>query len=257
MKYLEVKKEGHICWVLLNRPKQLNALNTSVLKEITEFSKSLNIDTKTRVVIFSGKGKNFSSGSDIKENSKKTSRLETWRNNYGKAAIKSILEINQITIAAINGYCLGGAACIASACDFRIASSDAQLGYPEINLGINLNWLGLPLALRLIGPARTKKLVIGGVIENATTLLNWGYYDEVYELEDLLEATKQIALEYASKAPLAAQMIKRSVNFLTYNNDEGLMHMDYDQTLLTFETKDSKEAMNAFFEIRKPDFTGD
>ena len=174
MKYLEVKKEGHICWVLLNRPKQLNALNTSVLKEITEFSKSLNNDAKTRVVIFSGKGKNFSSGSDIKENSKKTSRLETWRNNYGKAAIESILDINQITIAAINGYCLGGAACIASACDFRLASSNAQFGYPEINLGINLNWLGLPLALRLVGPARTKSLVIGGNIEDSsiTTMSN-------------------------------------------------------------------------------------
>ena len=224
MKYIEVKKDNAICWVFLNRPKNLNALNKPLLKELTLFNESLKEDTQIRVVIFSGKGKNFSSGSDIKEGSEKTSRLETWRNNYGKAAIKSILEINQITIAAINGYCLGGAACIASACDFRIASSDAQLGYPEINLGINLNWLGLPLALRLIGPARTKKLVIGGVIENATTLLNWGYYDEVHELEDLLEVTKQIALEYASKAPLAAQMIKRSVNELTYSGDDAIMH---------------------------------
>ena len=257
MKYLEVKKEGPICWVFLNRPKQLNALNTSVLKEITEFSKSLNNDTKTRVVIFSGKGKNFSSGSDIKENSKKTSRLETWRNNYGKAAIESILDINQITIAAINGYCLGGAACIASACDFRLASSNAQFGYPEINLGINLNWLGLPLVLRLVGPAKTKRLVIGGKIEDSLTLLEWGLYDEVHKPENLLKAVKDKALEYSSKAPLAVQMIKKSVNYLAYNDDKGIMHMDYDQTLLTFETNDTKEALNAFFEKRKPDFTGD
>jgi enoyl-CoA hydratase/carnithine racemase len=69
----------------------------------------------------------------------------------------------------------GGAACIASACDFRIASTNSILGYPEINLGINLNWLGLPLAVRLIGPAKAKKMVIGGKNENADTLLSWGF----------------------------------------------------------------------------------
>ena len=257
MKHLKIKKEGHICWVYLNRPNSLNALNTEILKELTEFNASLRSDLESRVVIYTGSGDNFSSGADLKEKREQVTRLEAWRNNFGKPAIWSFLEVNQITIAAINGYCLGGAACIASACDFRIASEAAILGYPEINLGINLNWLGLPLAVRLIGPAKAKKIVISGENENASTLLSWGFYDEVHAKDKLMEAANKMANLYASKPPIAAQMIKRSVNELTYSGDDAIMHMDYDQTLLTNETKDRKEAIKSFFEKRDPNYKGD
>ena len=257
MKHLKIKKEGHLCWVHLNRPKSLNALNTEILKELTEFNASLKEDLESRVVIYTGTGENFSSGADLKEKREPVTRLEAWRNNFGKPAIWSFLEVDQITIAAVNGYCLGGAACIASACDFRIASEEAILGYPEINLGINLNWLGLPLAVRLIGPAKAKKMVIGGENEDAKTLFSWGFYDEICRPEELLIKAKEMARLYASKSPIAAQMIKRSVNNLVYKNDESIMHMDYDQTLLTHETKDRKEAVTAFFEKREPEFKGD
>ena len=257
MKYLEVKKEGSIAIVSINRPDSMNALSIDVLKEFCSLQEYFRKDLETRVVIFTGEGENFSAGADLKEKAQLSSKLESWRNNFGKPAIKSILEIDQITIAAVNGYCLGGAACIASACDFRIASKKAVLGYPEINLGINLNWLGLPLAVRLIGPAKAKKMVIGGENENADTLLSWGFYDKVCEANVLLEEALSMAKLYASKAPMAAQMIKRSVNNIVYKNDESIMHMDYDQTLLTHETKDRKEAITAFFEKREPDFEGD
>ena len=257
MKHLKIKKEGHICWVYLNRPKSLNALNTEILKELTQFNASLRDDLESRVVIYTGNGENFSSGADLKEKREPITRLKSWRNNFGKPAIWSFLEVDQITIAAINGYCLGGAACIASACDFRIASENAVLGYPEINLGINLNWLGLPLAVRLIGPAKAKKIVIGGENENADTLLKWGFYEEVHPKNKLMEAAEELANLYASKPPMAAQMIKRSVNKLTYSGDDAIMHMDYDQTLLTHETKDRKEAIRSFFEKRDPEYKGD
>ncbi len=257
MKHLKIKKEGHICWVYLNRPKSLNALNTEILKELTQFNASLRDDLESRVVIYTGNGENFSSGADLKEKREPITRLKSWRNNFGKPAIWSFLEVDQITIAAINGYCLGGAACIASACDFRIASENAVLGYPEINLGINLNWLGLPLAVRLIGPAKAKKIVIGGENENADTLLKWGFYEEVHPKNKLMEAAEEMANLYASKPPMAAQMIKRSVNKLTYSGDDAIMHMDYDQTLLTHETKDRKEAIRSFFEKKDPEYKGD
>ena len=257
MKYLELKKEGSIAIVSINRPDSMNALSIDVLKEFCSLQDYFRKDLETRVVIFTGEGENFSAGADLKEKAQLSSKLESWRNNFGKPAIKSILEIDQITIAAVNGYCLGGAACIASACDFRIASKKAVLGYPEINLGINLNWLGLPLAVRLIGPAKAKKMVIGGENENADTLLSWGFYDKVCEANVLIEEALSMAKLYASKAPMAAQMIKRSVNNIVYKNDESIMHMDYDQTLLTHETKDRKEAVTAFFEKREPDFEGD
>ena len=257
MKYLRIKKDGPIATVSIDRPNSMNALSIEVLKEFCTLQEYFREDLETRVVIFTGEGENFSAGADLKEKAQLSTKLESWRNNFGKPAIKSILEIDQITIAAVNGYCLGGAACIASACDFRIASDKSLLGYPEINLGINLNWLGLPLAVRLIGPAKAKKMVIGGENENAETLLSWGFYDEICDADSLMDHAISMANLYASKSPIAAQMIKRSVNNLVYKNDESIMHMDYDQTLLTHETQDRKEAVTAFFEKRDPSFKGD
>ena len=235
MKFLNVKKEDSLCWVYLNRPESMNALNSELLEELTEFNNSLKNDLHTKVVIYTGKGENFSAGADIKENTSFGSNLEAWRSNVGKPAVMSFLEINQITIAAVNGFCLGGAACFVSACDFRIATENALLGYPEINLGMNLNWFGLPLVLRLVGPSKAKRLVIGGEHESATTLLNWGFYDEVCKKEHLIEGAERMANFYASKSALPAQMIKKSVNAITYNSDLAAMHMDYDQFLLTRE----------------------
>ena len=100
-------------------------------------------------------------------------------------------------------------------------------------------------------------MVIGGENENADTLLSWGFYDKVCEANVLIEEALSMAKLYASKAPMAAQMIKRSVNNIVYKNDESIMHMDYDHTLLTHETKDRREAVTAFFEKREPDFEGD
>ena len=235
MKFLKLEKKNKISYVSFKRTKSLNALNSQTLKELIDLNKELEIDSKTKVVVYRSEGKNFSAGADIKEKQKKLSKLELWKSNLGKEAIESILKINQITIASLRGYCLGGAACIASACDFRIASETTLVAYPEIDLGMNLNWFGLPLLLRLIGPSKTKKMVISGEIENANDLFKWGFIDDLSKDEDLDKNTVALAKKYALKPALPSQMIKRSVNALTYQNDQAIMHMDYDQFLLSRE----------------------
>ena len=235
MKFLKLEKKNKISYVSFTRTKSLNALNSQTLKELIDLNKELESDSKTKVVVYRSEGKNFSAGADIKEKQKKSSKLELWQSNLGKEAIESILKINKITIASLRGYCLGGAACIASACDFRVASETTLISYPEIDLGMNLNWFGLPLLLRLIGPSRTKKMVISGEMENANDLLKWGFIDELYKDEDLNKKTVALAKKYALKPALPSQMIKRSVNALTYQNDQSIMHMDYDQFLLSRE----------------------
>ena len=235
MKFLKLEKKNKISYVSFKRTKSLNALNSQTLKELIDLNKELEIDSKTKVVVYRSEGKNFSAGADIKEKQKKLSKLELWKSNLGKEAIESILKINQITIASLRGYCLGGAACIATACDFRVASETTSVAYPEIDLGMNLNWFGLPLLLRLIGPSKTKKMVISGEIENANNLFKWGFIDELYKDEDLDKKTVSLAEKYALKPALPSQMIKRSVNALTYQNDQAVMHMDYDQFLLSRE----------------------
>ena len=235
MKFLKLEKKNNIAFVTFVRTKSLNALNSQTLKELIALNKTLENDLKTKVVVYRSEGKNFSAGADIKEKQKKLSKLEIWKSNLGKEAIESILKINQITIASLRGYCLGGAACIASACDFRVASETTLVAYPEIDLGMNLNWFGLPLLLRLIGPSKTKKMVISGDIENSDVLFKWGFIDELYKDEDLEKKTVVFAKKYASKLAIPSQMIKRSVNALTYQSDHSIMHMDYDQYLLSRE----------------------
>ena len=235
MKFLKLEKKNNVSYVSFKRTKSLNALNSQTLKELIDLNKELESDSKTKVVVYRSEGKNFSAGADIKEKQKKISKLELWKSNLGKEAIESILKINQITIASLRGYCLGGGACIASACDFRVASETTLVGYPEIDLGMNLNWFGLPLLLRLIGPSKTKKMVISGEIEKANDLYKWGFIDELFKDEELDKKTIAFAKKYVSKPALPTQMIKRSVNALTYQADQAIMHMDYDQFLLARE----------------------
>ncbi len=166
------------------------------------------------------------------------------------------MEMNQITIAAINGGALGGGAVIVSALDFRVAGKSAFVAYPEINLGISLSWLGLPLCVRLVGPARAKRMVILGRREPAKTLLEWGFIDEMVPDVELADRAVAMAREYARQPPIAAQMIKRSVNAISSALDSAIMHMDADQLLLSNLTEDHAEAVKAFFEKRSPEFKG-
>ena len=235
MKFFKLEKKNNIAIISFKRAKSLNALNQSTLKELIDLNRKIQSDTTIKAVIYRADGIHFSAGADIKEKPKASSKIKTWKTNLGKEAIESILKLDQITLASLKGYCLGGAACIATACDFRIASLETTVAYPEIDLGMNLNWLGLPLLLRLIGPARTKKMVISGEAEDATTLFEWGFIDKICETGDLDKTTLKFAKKFTSKDTVPAQMIKRSINALTYQNDQAIMHMDYDQFLLTKE----------------------
>jgi enoyl-CoA hydratase/carnithine racemase len=252
----------HVLRVSLNRPECLNALNRVLMQELIAVSAALHDDEQTRVVIFCGMAGNFSSGADIKDmsttkNNEQSFLLKRRRAGLGETLIHAISGIPQISIAAIQGVALGGAACLASACDFRIGSEDCRIAYPEINLGMNLMWQALPLCVALIGPARAKRMVIGGHQEEAKDLQEWGFLDQVVDTAQLMDAALAMAELYAEKPPIAAQMIKSSVNTLSNTLGQAIMHMDRDQNLLTASTSDREEAMRAFAEKRAAKFTGD
>jgi enoyl-CoA hydratase len=258
---LEIVREGHVAIVWLSRPEKLNALSPDFMLKITEAALGFRDDVETRVVIFAGRGKHFSAGADLKQGQdefgKPVSLLQRRRaTRFGPDMIRAILEINQITIAVLHGAALGGGCCIATACDFRIGAVDAYCGYPEINLGMNLQWRSLPLCVRLIGPSRAKRMIILGEKIDARTLLSWGFLDEMVEREQLMEKALQMALLYAQQPPVAAQMIKQSVNAVSSAMDTALMHMDHDQWLLTSQSEDFLEGITAFLEKRKPVFKG-
>lgn len=258
--HLTIAQRGHVATVTFDRPGKANALNSALLIEIETAALSFRDDSQTRVVIFTGAGKHFTSGADLSDAGARAamSLVERRRRaRQGERVMRALLEMDQITIAAWNGAAMGGGACIAAALDLRVGADDCFMQFPEIDIGMNLMWQSLPLVTRLFGAARAKRLVIGGERADAQMLERWGVLDQCVPRTELLNATNAMADHYASKAPVPAQMIKRSVNRYAGALDEAVMHMDADQNLLTQTTADARRAAAAHRDSSAATFEGD
>ena len=262
-RYLSIETTGPVAFVTIRRAERANALSFDVLQELEAAALSMRDEAEIRVVVLTGDGNHFSSGADLGDPSpgsgpgRHVPLVQRRRfARMGGRVIRAWLDMDQISIAAWNGAAMGGGGCLATACDFRIAADDAFLCYPEIDIGINLQWWGLPLITRLAGPSRAKRLVIGGERIGVPLLERWAVVDEVVPRADLLSRASELARFYAGKAPVAAQMIKRSVNALSGAFDEAVMHMDFDQNLLTAATDDAALARRTYRTEVAPQYTG-
>jgi enoyl-CoA hydratase/carnithine racemase len=260
MAVIELARDGHIATVTLNRAERRNAITAEMMQELERISREFLHDEQTRVVIFRAEGRDFSVGADLSASpSARTDASILMRRRaaeFGAQLMRSMQEIPQPTICAVKGVATGAGGCITSACDFRIGAEDARIGYGEVKLGINLMWNAVPICVHLVGPARAKRMIMTGKLFDAATLERWGFLDEVVPLADLDAAARAMAEEYAALPPNSVQMIKRSINHVSGALDRAIMHMDADQWLLSSLTEDYKEAVGAFFEKRKPTFSG-
>ncbi|MEM8813244.1 MAG: enoyl-CoA hydratase/isomerase family protein [Pseudomonadota bacterium] len=256
-----LQRSAILAEIILSSESGLNLLTPESLGALESICRELATDSEIRVVVLRSTGRHFCGGLDLSSHravvEDDTSLMEKRRlSDLGSRTIEALIAIPQPTICALHGATVGGGAGIAAACDFRIAARSATFGYPEILRGMNLAWHSVAPCVRLVGPARAKRLIMFGRLEPVTLLAEWGLVDELVDDDDLTAAVKHMAEELAALPPLGVQMVKRSVNAIVGPLDAAIMHMDGDQFLLAARSDDGREAIDAFAEKRLPSYRG-
>lgn len=252
--------EGRVAVVHFDRQDGINSLSRDAMRQLTEAARSFEDDHETSVVVLTGTDKAFSAGFDLKEDKERgpTTDIGVLRRQLkaGPRLARAWQEMEQVTICAIEGFCIGGGVALAVALDFRVMARDAHMRVPEIALGFNMSWQSIPRMLHLIGPARTKQAII---LANdripADLAFEWGLIEKVVEA-DAFAAAMELASKIAEQPPLSVMMTKLTVNRLAHAFDDLASHMDMDQFALASMTEDHKEGVTAFLERRKPRFKG-
>ncbi len=248
MTYLEVEKEDDITQITINRTDKLNAMNLDVMDEFISLLDRFQKDS-SKVIIITGSGqKAFSAGADIEYMS---TIGPTEAEKYalrGHEVLNKIEKLEKPVIAAINGYALGGGCELALSCDIRFASKNAQLGQPEVMLGICPGWGGTQRLLRIIGPARAKDLIFSGRKISAEEAFSMGLVNKIFSSEDLLLESRKYAKEIAKNSSFAIGVSKMLVNKgLDANLDTGLKLEIYSWAVC-FSTKEREDRMRKFIE---------
>ena len=165
--------------------------------------------------------------------------------------------IDALTICAIEGWCVGGGAALATSCDLRVAADNAMFYVPEVERGMNMSWGSIPRFVALVGPARAKR--IAGLCEkvDASTALAWGLYDHVVPPGASVTKAREIAEAAAKLPPTALKMVKQDVNIAALALARATAHRDLEAFALLQRSDDFREGIKAFFEGRDPEFTGD
>ncbi|MEM0173190.1 MAG: 3-hydroxyacyl-CoA dehydrogenase/enoyl-CoA hydratase family protein [Sulfolobaceae archaeon] len=250
-----VRIEEPIAWIILNRPDRLNAINLDMIKEIIQTLDSLEQDKRVRVVIFTGNGRAFSAGADItgfqQVKSPAAARL------FRLELYPRVVRFPKPTIAAINGYALGGGLELAMACDIRIAAEEAELGQPEINIGLIPGGGGTQRLTRLVGKGWAKYLIYTGERIPASLAKEIGLVEFVVPRSKLEEEAKRIALKIAEKSPLALAAAKLAIDSTEESQIQTGLALESTLFGLLMTSEDSKEGIRAFLEKRKPQFKGE
>ena len=252
------QQEDGIATITINRPKQMNALNPEVLNQLEQALDRVEKDKDAKVILITGAGeKAFVAGADIAEMSKMTPLEAKEFSKLGQKVFRKIEQIKKPVIAVVNGYALGGGLELAISCDYILASENAQLGQPEVGLGIFPGFGGTQRLVRILGKLRAKELVFFGERITAQKAYEMGLVNEIVPQDKLMERAKELAKKLMEKGLIAIGLVKTAIERgADLDLDSALL---IEQTLfgLCFDTHDQKEGMSAFLEKRKPQFKGE
>ena len=210
---ITTSKDEGVCIVKINRPTKLNAMNIDVAKEIISTFQQLDRDDSVKVIVLTGEGdKAFSAGADIEYMSKISADESEVYAKLGQEVTATVENVSKPTIAAVNGFALGGGCEVAMSCDIRIASDNARMGQPEVTIGIPPGWGGTQRLMRIVGVAKAKELVYTGKMIKADEAKEIGLVNNVVPLESLMDEVMSMAKTIASNATLAVRMSKTAIN---------------------------------------------
>ena len=213
MSLITTSKTDGICTVKINRPEKLNAMNMDAAKELTEVFENLGKDDTVKVIILTGEGdKAFSAGADIEYMSKISADESEEYAKLGQLVTGTVENVKQPTIAAINGFALGGGCELAMSCDIRIAANTAKMGQPEVTIGIPPGWGGTQRLMRIVGIAKAKEMVFTGKMIKAEEAREIGLVNQVVELSTLMDETMKMAKTIAGNSSIAVRMSKAAMN---------------------------------------------
>jgi len=213
MSLVTTSKSDGICTVKINRPDKLNAMNMDVAKELVNIFENLGKDDTVNVIILTGEGdKAFSAGADIEYMSKISPDESEEYAKLGQLVTATVENVKQPTIAAVNGFALGGGCELAMSCDIRIAANTAKMGQPEVTIGIPPGWGGTQRLMRIVGIAKAKEMVYTGKMIKAEEAREIGLVNQVVELSTLMDETMKMAKTIAGNSAIAVRMSKAAIN---------------------------------------------
>ena len=259
--YLNVRRDGRILEVTFRSANTVNSLNNALMRELTTLAQQLQFDSELNAIILTGAPDIFSAGMDLKDpeatnavNMTLAERRQLVK--VGPAMCAAWEALEPVTIVAIEGWCIGGGTALAVACDWRVAANNASFYVPELKLGMNMSWQSVPRFTHLIGPSKTKQLLILAEPLSADDAADWGLFDHLTAPGEAMKQARKLAAQVAAMPPVPVRMIKKAINASATALDHAVSQMDIDQFLLTQGTEDTREGTSAFFTKRAPSFKG-
>ena len=257
MENILIEKQDNIAVVTINRPTKLNALNKATIQELHDGFKALNEDKTVKAIIITGSGeKAFVAGADIAEFANfSISEGQQLATEGQELLFDFVQNLSTPVIAAVNGFALGGGLELAMSCHFRVASTNAKMGLPEVTLGVIPGYGGTQRLAQLIGKGRAMELITTAGMIDAETAKNYGLVNHVVAQDELLEFAKGIATKISNNSTVA---IAKAIQAINANFEDGTngYEVEIENFGACFGTEDFKEGTSAFLEKRKAAFPG-
>lgn len=261
-----VRKDGHVAWLIFNRPDRLNAMTIESWTLMDELLAELDKDRAVRCLVLAGEGRSFLAGHDVGEirqhnqdmvaGKLTASQLREWQKSLQNST-RLIRRARFPVIAAVQGYAVGAGCEVVFACDLVVAAEDAHFGFPEVNIGVTITNGGTFFMPRKVGLARARELAYTGEFIDAAEAYRIGLVNRVVPAGEERQAAETLARRIASRAPVAVQLHKVMIDRALECSLEAALDFETEALVQTAMTRDNLEGTNAFFEKREPEFTGE